>query len=132
MTPLSWVATRGFPTCGKIYGNSLFASFKSFRIILLPPLLLPPRSKCTSASLAPRSFINLSFFPRCLRFSISVCLAAGTFFSSSFPLRSFPFVVSSSAILVFSFSFRPVVTGTTLVLDTNEYICSGKKQRIQV
>lgn len=31
------------PTCVEIYGNSLFASFKGFRIILLPPFLLPPR-----------------------------------------------------------------------------------------
>lgn len=28
------------PTCTEIYGNSLFASFKSFRIILVPPFLL--------------------------------------------------------------------------------------------
>jgi len=30
-------------TCAEIYGNSLFACFKGFRIILLPPFLLPPR-----------------------------------------------------------------------------------------
>lgn len=56
MTPLflSAAATRGFPTCAKIYGNSLFAPFKSFRIILLPPLLLPPRANVLCLRLAPR------------------------------------------------------------------------------
>lgn len=48
------------PTCTEIYGNSLFASFKSFRIILLPPFLLPPASKPT---LPPtyHKFLSFSF-----------------------------------------------------------------------
>lgn len=60
------------PTCTEIYGNSLFASFKSFRIILLPPFLLPPASKPT---LPPTYHKFFSFFPcplsSCLRPTVS-------------------------------------------------------------
>lgn len=48
------------PTCTEIYSNSLFASFKSFRIILLPPFLLPPASKPT---LPPTYHKFFSFSP---------------------------------------------------------------------
>lgn len=121
-----------------------------------PPAASPPVARFTAIRFLPplRAFV-LSYCLRCcflrganvLRL-LSLLVRSSTFLSSLVVfdfrflsvsrsvrfsrLRSFPFVVSSSAILVFSFSFRPVVTGTTLVLDTNEYICSGKKQRIQV
>jgi len=79
------------PTCAEIYGNSLFASFKGFRIILLPPFLLPLREQ--------------------------------TYFTSH--STPHPPLVPSH---------QPVLSPDSLFLlfDTNEYICTGKYERIQV
>lgn len=63
------------PTCTEIYGNSLFASFKSFRIILLPLFLLPPASKPT----LPPAYKFFSFSSSLL----SSCLHPTVSFSSS-------------------------------------------------
>lgn len=93
------------PTCVEIYGNSLFASFKGFRIILLPPFLLPPR-------------VNLLYLlpPFPPRYSLAISRLHSISSFSLSPL--FQLVLS--------------LDGLFLLFDTNEYICTSKYERIQV
>jgi len=59
------------PTCTEIYGNSLFASFKSFRIILLPLFLLPLASKPTLPPAYKFFSFSSSLLSSCLHPTVS-------------------------------------------------------------
>lgn len=92
------ISPRPAVTCAEIYGNSLFACFKGFRIILLPPFLLPPR-------------VNLLYLPPSELFS-----------ACPFPLPPPQIVLSLDGSLSSSSSIR---TSIFVQVSTSGYRCNA-------